>query len=544
MGHVRHIAALALCSGVWAAGLGAQEAAPGQSDAPLSAIDWLSESVITLPTAAPFPGSAPGRPTIGEAPVADTATVPDVVVTPLDLPSPDRIGILPPSSTGLPRNLWSGSTQTDLVMLVRAERVDGLPAIQSFIVSLMLAEAEPPAGAGPDGQLFLARVDKLLDIGALEPALELLRAADPKTPDLFRRYFDAALLTGAEASTCQRLLAKPEIAPTLSARVFCLARSGDWVAAALTLGTASALGDLDPETAVLLARFLDPELFEGEPPLAAPTRVTPLVFRMREAVGEGLATPPLPLAFAHADLRDTVGWKARLEAAERLARAGAIGHVPLFDLYSLQRPAASGGVWDRAKAFQDLDAALDTGDDLAKAMSAAWDAAKDARIEVAFAEHYIRALMTSDHLSFPSTGSDAAEFQQVYLQIGLLSSEYETVALDLGEIGPLTANPDAILRSIAQGVADNGIGRPRLPYDLATIQSAFAPDTTPPATLLAMAEDGRLGEALLRAIALFNEGVQGDAKAAAEALALFRAVGLEDLARRAALQYLILDRAP
>ena len=53
---------------------------------------------------------------------------------------------------------------------------------------------------------------------------------------------------------------------------------------------------------------------------------------------------------------------------------------------------------------------------------------------------------------------------------------------------------------------------------------------------------GQLGEALLRGISLFNQGLGGDLGALTDALALLRAVGMEDVARRTALQYLLLDR--
>ena len=54
---------------------------------------------------------------------------------------------------------------------------------------------------------------------------------------------------------------------------------------------------------------------------------------------------------------------------------------------------------------------------------------------------------------------------------------------------------------------------------------------------------GKLGEALLRATALFNEGFVGDYRLVTDALALMRSVGLEDVSRRAALQLMLLERA-
>lgn len=495
---------------------------------PLSAIDWLSESVSAPDPLAAAPPRARPAPT-GEAPVAETAAVPLVTVLPLGSASPDPLGLLAPSVTGLPRSLWSGSEVDTLAALIAAERIDTLPAMSDLLRVLLLAEADPPATAGPDGALFLARIDKLLDLGALDPAWELLAATDPDNPALFRRYFDVALLTGRESQACRLMASRPELAPTLSARIFCLAHVGDWPAAALTLNTARALGDVTAREDALLTRFLDPQLFEGLPPLPIPERPTPLDFRMREGIGEALSTLDLPRAFAHADLREINGWKARLEAAERLVRMGAVDEAVLFGLYTLRRPAASGSVWDRASAIRDLDAALAASDPdaTAAALPEAWAAMKAARIEVPFAR------LTAPRIArIPLEGEAAA----LAFRIGLLSDGYEEIARD--------RTPESDTERLWIAVA-TGAPLPEPPRSQpgAAIQAAFegmpAPDR-----LMDMVGEDRLGEAILRAIALFDAGQSGDPGALTEALAFFRAVGLEDTARRAALQLLLLERAP
>ena len=53
---------------------------------------------------------------------------------------------------------------------------------------------------------------------------------------------------------------------------------------------------------------------------------------------------------------------------------------------------------------------------------------------------------------------------------------------------------------------------------------------------------GQLGEVILAAMALYEQGLSGDLRALTESLATFRALGLEDTARQAALQVLLLDR--
>lgn len=494
-----------------------------QEDAgtPLSAIDWLSNSVQT-------PAATPDRrlPASEEPPVSDGVELPDVRVMPLDAPSPDRIGLLPPSSTGLPRDLWARSDVQTLVTLLRAERVEAVPAMQSLLLTLLLAEAEPPQGATPEARLFTARIDKLLDLGTLDPALAMLEQADPDTPELFGRWFDVSLLTGTETAACTALQAKPEVAPTYAARIFCLARSGDWNAAALTLGTARALGDLTAADEALLARFLDPELFEDAASLPPPARPDPLVFRLREAIGEPLPTAPLPRAFAHADLRGMAGWKARAEAAERLARSGAIPANLWLGTMTENRPAASGGIWDRVAAIQGLAEAVDSGETarIAEHLGPAWDAARDAGTEAVFAEIFGPDLAGRD---LPGAAGP------VGLRVALLSPDYETAARQASPGNDTDRFLVALATGELEGVTARGPGQQ-------AVARAFTGRIPAPPELLDLAAEGKLGEGLLRAIALFNEGAGSDPEAVAEALAFFRSVALEDTARRAALQYVIL----
>jgi hypothetical protein len=494
---------------------------------PLSAIDWLSESVRDPAPAAiaPGPGSSATRvPPPDEDPVTDSATIPDVSVRPLDAPSPDRVGLMSPATTGLPATLWTGSETATLVDLMRAERVETLAPLRELLMRLILTEADAPADAGPEGQLFLARIDTLLDMGALDPALAMLEAADPDSPALFRRWFDVALLTGTERRACQVMQAKPGIAPTPSARIFCLARAGDWSAAALTLNTAQALGDIDTETADLLAWFLDPELFEDAAP-PRPDRITPLVFRMREAVGEDMGTAALPRAFAQSDLRDTVGWKSQIEAAERLMRTEAISESVLLDLYTQRVPSASGGVWERARAVQRLERALAAGDaaDSSEAMIEAWTQLRAAGTQAVLVGGF------ADRLAEAELTPPAADLRYRLL---MLTPGYEAHALDL------EAPPDrALLASVARGRVGPDVTVPRTAQPVAAAFRNPQPDTA----LVTMAEQDRLGEAILRTIATMQQGLDGDPVAMTEGLSTLRALGLEDIARRTALHHLVLS---
>lgn len=451
-----------------------------------------------------------------------------ISVTPLGLRSYDAIGLAPASKAGLPADLWGPTPPEELTRLIRAERIDTLPAVQSLLYTLLLSEFSPPVGADPEGTFFIARLDKLLDLGALDPALALLEQVDTPTPEMFRRWFDIALLTGQEDRACALMRDTPGLAPTFPAQVFCLARGGDWNAAALSLRTGEALGYIDDGMGELLERFLDPELFEGMPDLAPPARPSPLVLRLMEAIGQAIPTAMLPVPFAQADLRSNAGWKTRLEAGERLARTAAIEPNRLLGLYTERKPAASGGIWDRVAAVQAFDDALQSADAAAVArnLPRVWSEMTGAELEPAFAALYGRPLAAM------GLGGDA---DSLAFRIGLLSDDFEAIAKARRPSGP----EEEFLIAIALGLGTESAPPDQMGAAVEVAFSSEGPVSEPFGTMLT---DGRLGELILHAVDKITDGARGDLRDVTEGLQLLRRAGLETTARRAALELVLLER--
>lgn len=497
--------------------------APAADTGPLSVIDWLGEQPKTEPR-------KPKRPMApAEAPVAKTALPPQVTVTVLGEGRPRAIGLVPAKVTGLPQDLWSGSTVGDITD--RLDRMPDLhlPAARALFYRLLLAETTAPAGRAAEGDaLALARVQALIDNGAVDPALSLIEQAGVATsPEHFALWMQISLLVGTEDRACALLTQKPYLTSDYSVRIFCAAREGNWDMAALTLGSAQALQLLPPERLALLDRFLNPDLFEGAPGLPVPRSMDAMGFRLFETIGERPQTRPLPPAFAVVDLRDVAGWKAQLEAAERLTRLGALPDNRFLGIYSDRQPAASGGLWDRVAALQRFETALGTGsvDAVAKTLRPAWIAMQEAELEVSFATLFADPLQ-----AIPLDGAAAA----LRARILLLSPLYETVGAVDDQV------PEAaFLAAIATGSAPEHVPDMRHADAIASAFTALSPR----AALISDAQNGKLGLSILTCIALLEDGANGDTAALRDALSTLRALGLEDIARRAALQVLLLERS-
>ena len=499
---------------------------PPANDQPLSVIDWLGAQ--SPPENRPKRPPNPGR--VAEPPVANNALPPAVQVTPLGDGAPRRIGLVPGSVTGLRGDIWMGSDTTALIERIRNLPDLHLPAAQALLYTVLLAEAQAPQGEARNGDLLaLARGEKLMELGALDPALSLIEQAGVTTSTAhFDLWMQLSLLTGTEQRVCERLMKSPHLTHDYGTRIFCNARAGNWENAALTFGSAQALGLLPEAQLDLFDRFLNPDFYEGAEPLRVPRQMDPMTFRLFETIGEPLPSNILPRPYAVADLRDIAGWKAQLEAAERLTRAGALPDNLLLGLYTDRQPAASGGVWDRVAALQRFETALRTSsaEAVAKTLPPAWEAMREASLEVAFATLFAEPLST-----MPLAGHAA----RLARDVALLSPNYEAAAARVIGKSP----EDELLRAVAVGDAPEGPA-PDAPL-AAAVHDAFA-NPTPRADLMALARDKELGMAILRLLSLLHDGASGDTSALRDALATLRALGLEDTARRAALQIVLLQQ--
>lgn len=499
----------------------------GVAQEPQSAIPWLSQSVDGSATSAAIPLPQPSG--FGVEPITTTL---------LDGSSQDGIGVLTSEITGFNPQLWGPTPYNEVRDLIINHPTSGTATGKDLFRRILLAQSSPPPGGNQTSEILLARIDKLLAMGALVEAEALLELAGPNTPELFRRWFDTALLTDTADAPCDALQHNPALSPTLPTRVFCLARAGDWNAAEITLTLGREVGSIDPDQEALLARFLDPELFENdeEPPVSDP--FTPLDYLIREAVGLSRPGSSLPLAFLHHDLSEHAPMRSRIEAAERLVKAGSATETVLFDAYRSGTPSASGGPWDRATAVQELDDAIfqKKNDRLSSALINADALMTDRGLRVAFARDFVTGWPALDDTSLDEMAKNTA------FELLLLGANPAEAALLAGP----KPNPDqaALLAIAGTGTSET------TPTDakIKTVLDVFS-DHPPPVgslgqELMVLLEHGEQGKALLNALDMLSDGSDGGPVATSAALSTLVAAGQEKAARQIALEVLLAGGRP
>ena len=273
---------------------------------PLSANDWLKGKPAPPASSAWRPGDPvppdasrlrPTRPPMrgqGREVAATAAAVP-VGVSRLGAANSDGAGVISARQAGLPENFWDGTDLDTAIRLLQADPT--LPASSQIARRVIEAQLPPPTipAEGRIGEFFIARVDQLIADGALPSARVLLQGAGPDNAAAFRRLFDMSLLLGGEDEVCARMNTAPGIAPDPAARIFCLAQSGDWPGAATVFIGARKLAMIDPHQAELLPRYLDDSTADGAAAVLPHDPMSPLSFRLHEAIGQPLPTTDLAL---------------------------------------------------------------------------------------------------------------------------------------------------------------------------------------------------------------------------------------------------------
>lgn len=272
----------------------------------------------------------------------------------------DAIGTLTPTGGGLAAEQWSGTPGDIALRLVSL--IPAAPestALRALAARMLLSAGPAPADLAPEGAFLARRAEALLAMGAIDQ-LGALGARAPEgalTLGLSRPLTEAAFARGDDARACalyDRLTNAATDPFWIKAAMVCDARAGRDAKVDFGARLLSELGDDDQLILALaqaattgqdgaqfrmggagpvhlaLARVAD---LKVDPDIAAINSLPVLV-----ALARGAAAPP---------------FAARLAAAERAERAGAIAAPELTDLYD--EVSVATGAPDAALAVAEAD---------------------------------------------------------------------------------------------------------------------------------------------------------------------------------------------
>ena len=258
----------------------------------------------------------------------------------LEAIDPDAAGVLLPGIEPFSSDFWSGSRRSRIeALLPRLPAAVPSAAMRRLALALLTSPARPPAGQGEAGALVLARVGRLVDMGARDAALALLESAGPEGGQtLSARIENDRLLAALDLDVaCEQILGKAGRAGDgywRRVRILCQAHAGLIEAATLGLEllreTDAAPDQVFDDTIYAMAGLAEPAV----DPLADPTPLRVAAWRLAQ-----LAIPAEAVSRASPDLLPALAGAPaslpgiRLGAAERADAAGTLPIEALRDLY-------------------------------------------------------------------------------------------------------------------------------------------------------------------------------------------------------------------
>ena len=478
------------------------------AQSPLSAIDWLSKENSRF------------QRSILEIKNVDVEKTNDIQVSTLNSNEYQSIGLLPIYVTGIPTTIWRNSSFDDLEYSFKTMPTFSYSPIQELVYSLLLAEARPPLNE-PSRYAFLeVRLEKLLNYGAVDPAIALIERASPVPERMISLLFDISLLSSNNFPICDPVFQNTEIKDLQAELIYCYARKGDWLTAHLILKTEEVLGDLTIHEISLLDRYLEVDFnVDLNALLPPPESITPLEYRLYEAIGEPIPAEYLPIQYSQSDLSGENGWRAQVIAAERLSLTGAIPENQILGIYTNHSPGVSGGMWDRVKVINDLDAALDSKENFEEYFQDAWKVFKQTNQLTVFAKLF--GLRVFEKNLSPKSKKIAANLL-------LLTNNFK---LTEGYWDP---------SDIRFGLTTGDFSQVKVSDETEKIIFQIFTEPSLPFLVEQKLNQGKLGEVILNALLQFEMGIEGNLKDLSESLSTLNLIGLETTARRAALTHLVL----
>ena len=438
----------------------------------------------------------------------------------------DAVGLIPSGVSGFPIDLWAGSQIETIRSKITNIETNLVPAALELFYFILLAEAKPPWNSKGEGKLFLTRVDKLIEFGALEQANELMDRSGGKGKELDARRFDIALLTNTEHIPCSGIRTKTIDAPSYTHQIYCYVRLGEWKNAELVFEAAKTIGDFTSQEEQIVTIFLFPELALSIANQEF-TQLTPLLFRMLKDSGFYNYHQDIKPSLAFHLKDSSPEWKTRIESLEKLVRSNSLPFETLLVGYTDSKPPSTDGVWERVRVVQALEDAI--------------SAQNTIEIKELFLFGY--SLMESEGLSVNFTEYYLPRILPHIVEFGRISPNHYFPAilysfpLEEMELMSPSNREENFIYSLRTGNLENAT--PSTPLQQGIISGLT--ELTPEDELSKMAKQGKFGEVVLDILTILQDVKQTSPNEIRRALAGLTSLGLQQMAREIAIQILVIE---
>ena len=427
----------------------------------------------------------------------------------------------------LPYYYWSWSDVEDISKKIKGISLDANPLIINLFTAVLISEMPVNLGSIKERDLYLIRLNKLIELGKFREAQLFININDPTLEISSEPQFIIHIIRGNDNLACAQYRITESITPNLKKKLYCLTYEKKMQQAKVIFETASVLNFINSYEAEILKTLLsykqqNPIIFKKESHnLSALDYV---ILAKKEVLNGNIFIPTTFLAY---DFNQSIDPSKKLIVGEKLAKIDNISSTQLFQLYknSEIHQNYKEGLKKRILAIRSLEKSINSNDPILikKLLTEGFIEFNNFGLAKQFCENYKDNILKQQNLGWKTP---------VAIKMTLLTGNYSEIK------NKISVNSNFIS---AQSIAKNDFSKLR---DISAFEESLIGAIRDPIYKeenVILIEQGRIGEVILSSISLLTKKTGDINTNIKEGLRGLMQAGLEKTAKLIAIQYILMD---
>lgn len=427
----------------------------------------------------------------------------------------------------LPYYYWSWSDIEDISEKIKKIPIDVTPLLRNLITAVLISEMPIDLNSSKERNLYIVRLNKLIELGKLREAQLFINANDPTLKISSDPQFIINIMRGNDTLACAQYKNSETITPNLKKKLYCLSYENEMQEANIIFETAKMLNFInayDTEILKILLNSQQEKLFFTYTETNKISALDYVILEKNKAIDPKIV---IPTAFLTYDFNQNIDVRKKLIAGEKLTKIGAISDTQLFQLYKNDIIEDNFGdeLKNRIAFIKSLEKSIIAKDpvQIRKFLSEGFSIFDKVGLSTQFSEHYSAHILNQQNLGWDTP---------ISIKMSLLTGNYSDMK------NSISLNSNFIL---AQSVAKNDYSKLRniSSFEENIISAIRDPIYNEKNTNLI--DQGKTGEVILSSILLLTDDNKKNAKNIKNGLRGLMQTGLEKIAKLIVIQYILMD---
>ena len=326
----------------------------------------------------------------------------------------------------LPYYYWSWSKIEDLTSKIDSIYLEPKVQLRELIVSVLLSEMPANIEIPKEANLYIARLNKLLELGQYKEAQTFININDPNLTLSFQQQFELNLLKGNDTLACSQSKIQGTNNNTLKQKIYCLNHEGKQSEARIVFETAKILTKIKDYDTYIIELLLNSKEFAQSYIIDNKNNLSILDYIILQKNDIKIEDKFIPTSYLFYNLSQTYDIEKKLIISEKLAKFGIISNLQLFKFYKESNIVNDKALIKRKKCVNELELSIlkQSSDDIRKNLVKCLSLFQKIGLSSDFSRYYRTTALAEVNTGWETPTS---------VKMRLLSKDYSSLKIELTE---------------------------------------------------------------------------------------------------------------